>query len=52
MSCSIVAEKRLDKLVEKYEDLKKTDRLEKHLRKRSKKLSGKRLKKLGNDIDL
>lgn len=35
---SFIAVKRLENLVEKYEELKKTNRLEKHLQKRAKKL--------------
>lgn len=48
----ILAEKHLDKLVEKFEELKKTNKLQKYMQKRSKKLAGKRLKRLGGDLDL
>lgn len=42
----ISAEKKLEGLIEKYEELKKNNKLQKHIEKRSKKLARKEFKNL------
>lgn len=43
------AERKLEELVEKYEELKKSNKLQKHMERRSKKLARKEFKKLPNE---
>lgn len=42
----VAAERKMEEMVEKYEELKKTNRLDKYLERRSKKLARKEFKKL------
>lgn len=42
----IAAEKKIEDLVQKYEDLKKTNQLQKHIERRSKKIAKRELKNM------